>query len=333
MKIGPLKIENSALLAPMAGFTDMPFRILCKEQGAGIVYTEFVSSEGLIRGSERTGEYLVFHDRERPLGIQLFGHNPESMAIAASLLAEHYHPDLIDINYGCSVRKVVKKGAGAALLKDIELAARIARAIVSAVAIPVTAKIRSGWTQESKIAVDLALRLETAGIQALTVHPRTASMTYRHQADWGIIGSVKDNLKIPVIGNGDIKTADDALEMFRETHCDAVMVGRGALGNPWIFAEIRAALLGQPVEEISTRERVAMCLRHLQMEAEFRDPIQANRIMKKNYRWYFRSIPRAAEIRQTLIQATNIQSTICILEALQDEFRDKNQFPNDRLIS
>jgi len=318
MKIGDIQISTPVFLAPMAGYTDSPFRQLCKEKGAGVVYTEFVSSEGITRGSEKSFDYLQFLSSERPVGIQLFGYNPDSMAEAARYIEEYFKPDIIDLNFGCSVKKVVTKNAGAALLKDLELLAEIARKVVKAVKTPVTAKIRSGWNHQSIVAPEAADILESAGIQALTIHPRTASDGYRNQADWQIIKQIKQALKIPVIGNGDIKIAEDVIRMFDFTGCDAVMVGRGSFGNPWIFQQASSLLSGNTsYYNPDLSDRLNMLLRHIELERKYYDDRHVNRIMKKFYRWYVREFSNASKIRNQLIHSKSLTDTIYIIKSIK----------------
>jgi tRNA-dihydrouridine synthase B len=326
MNIGKLQITNPLLLAPMAGYSDSPFRQLCKESGADIVYTEFVSSEGIIRGSEKTYEYLTYKTVEKPIGIQIFGHNPASMAAAAQYIEGNYQPDIIDLNFGCSVRKVIKKNAGAALLKDLDLLESIAASVVKAVKTPVTAKIRAGWNHQSIVALDVAKRLENAGIEALTIHPRTASDGYRNRANWDIIAEVKQSLKIPVIGNGDIKKPEDVIRMFDVTGCDAVMIGRGAIANPWIFSQSKDLLKGVPSYATpSVSDQLQMCLRHIQMERKFYDDEHTNRIMKKFYRWYIREFSNASELRNQLMQSPTLTDTIRIIEEVITALATSNE--------
>jgi len=318
MKIGNLDISNPVLLAPMSGYTNSAFRQLCKEFGAGIVYTEFVSSEGIVRGSQKTLDYLHFEPKEHPIGIQLFGHNPASMAEAARLIEDHYQPNIIDLNFGCSVRKVVLKNAGAAILKDLSLLEQIAVSVVQAVHTPVTAKIRAGWSRQSIVALEAAKILENAGIRALTIHPRTASDDYCHPAKWELIAEVKQALTIPVIGNGDIKTAADAIRMFQITGCDAVMIGRAAIGNPWIFRQIRELLTGSEIVTIpSLPEQIAMCLRHIRLEQKYYPDEKVNQIMRKFYRAYVREFPNASEIRRRLVRCNTLADTIAILKSIR----------------
>ena len=320
MKIGKLSISNPVLLAPMSGYTDPAFRQLCREFGAEIVYTEFISSEGIIRGSQKTLDYLHFEPQERPIGIQLFGHNPASMAKAARYIEEHYQPDLIDLNFGCSVRKVVLKNAGAAILKDLDRLEQIAVSVVQAVQTPVTAKIRAGWNRQSIAALEAARILENAGIQALTIHPRTASDNYCHPAQWELIAAIKQELTIPVIGNGDIKIAADAIRMFQTTGCDAVMIGRAAIGNPWIFRQTCELLAGSEIVTIpSLPEQIAMCLRHVRLEQQYNSDEKVNRIMRKFYHAYVREFPNAAEIRHRLVRSNTLTDTVAILESIESD--------------
>jgi len=241
MQIGSIKFPDKPLfLAPMEDVTDPAFRLLCKRYGADMLYTEFVSSEALIRNVNRTTQKLTIYPEERPIGIQIYGHDPDSMVEAAKIAAEA-EPDLIDINFGCPVKKIAGKGAGAGLLKDIPRMLEITANVVKAVDLPVTVKTRLGWDEESKIIVDLAEQLQDCGIAALTLHGRTRSQMYKGEADWMLIGEVKNNprMHIPIIGNGDVTTAERAKECFEKYGVDGVMIGRGTIGRPWFFAEVK----------------------------------------------------------------------------------------------
>lgn len=318
MKIGKVTTTSPLLLAPMAGYSDKVFRGLCKEQGASLVYTEFVSSDGIVRDSEKTKGYLDFDYKERPVGIQIFGSDPNTMAKAARYIEQEYEPDIIDINFGCSVRKVIRKGAGAALLRDISLLAKIAKSVAESVSVPVTAKIRSGWSENDINAVKVSKALENEGIKAITVHPRTAVAGFSNQANWEIIGEVKSEVNVPVIGNGDVNTLDDALRMFSETGCDGIMIGRGALGNPWIFSQITNHFDDKnEANEVILLDKVNMCLRHLLLECEYRGAKIGNKIMKKHYRWYFREFPGASKIRGKLANAESLKESTEILISLK----------------
>jgi len=303
LKIGHIEIKSKAFLAPMAGVTGHPFRVLCKEQGAGLVYTEFVSANGIIRENEKTLELMKFTESERPIGVQIFGESPEVLARSARYIEEIVKPDLIDLNFGCPVPKVTKKGGGSAILKDLPLMDEVARAVVEAVSIPVTAKIRSGWNNGCIVATVAAAALEAAGISALTLHPRTTKQLYTGEADWSLIAETRKAISIPLIGNGDIKCAEDAKRMMDETGCDAVMIGRRALGNPWIFAEINAYLeTGVLPDPILLIDRVKLCYHHLKMEVQQRGEYAGTNYIKKHLSWYLKGFPGASLYRKRLYQ-------------------------------
>ncbi|MDH4101402.1 MAG: tRNA dihydrouridine synthase DusB, partial [Nitrospirota bacterium] len=257
LKIGDVSLPNNLVLAPMAGITNLPFRIICRGLGAGLVVTELVSVEGLIRKGHGTLELLDTRPEERPVAVQIFGSNPVSMAESARILSDMGCWDFIDINMGCPVRKVLKSGSGSALLKDLNLAERVAEAVVKASVVPVTAKIRSGWSPGRIVAPELAKRLEGVGVAAIAVHARTREQGFSGNADWSVIGRVKEAVGIPVIGNGDVKSAADARRMIDTTGCDGVMIGRAARGNPWIFRETEQLLAtGTPGPGPEPKERL-----------------------------------------------------------------------------
>lgn len=314
--IGNLKLDGQVFLAPMAGYTDRSFRLLAREMGAALTYTEMVSAQALIHGNQRTRELARVRDEEGPVAIQLFGHDPEVMAKAAQVALE-LGAALVDLNMGCPTPKVVKNGDGAALMRDPGRAAAIAQAVVEAVrassgpsgpgSVPVTAKIRKGWDEGSVNAIELAGRLQAAGLQAITVHGRTRNQFYSGCADWEIIGQVKAALDIPVIGNGDIRKAEDVLKMLATTGCDAVMIGRGAIGNPWIFAQANAVLKGLPPQALpSVAERVNVALRHLTMAIEDKGEAIAIRQMRKHLVWYLKGLPGAARLREQINRETSL---------------------------
>jgi len=266
MKISNIQFPDKPLfLAPMEDVTDPAFRLLCKRFGADMLYTEFVSSEALIRSVNRTQQKLTIYPEERPIAIQIYGHDPDSMAEAARI-AEEAQPDIIDINFGCPVKKVAGKGAGAGLLRDIPRMLDITKAVVNAVKLPVTAKTRLGWDDDSKIIVDLAEQMQDCGIQGLTIHGRTRAQMYKGDADWTLIGNVKNNprMKIPIIGNGDVTTPERALECFNTYGVDAVMIGRGSIGRPWIFLEIKHYFYtGEIKRMLSFEEQKAILKEHV----------------------------------------------------------------------
>jgi len=305
MQIGNLKIDTPILLAPMAGVTDYSFRILCKEMGAGVVYSEFVSAHGIIRKNEKTLDMIHFTEMERPIGIQIFGDSPEVMAKAARVVADKFQPDIIDINYGCPVPKITKKGAGSAALKDLCLMDDITTAVVESVPdLPVTVKMRAGWDMSNIVAIEAGPRLEKVGVKAIALHPRTTKQSYKGSANWNLIKELKQTVSIPVIGNGDIKKPEDVVRMFDETGCDAVMVARAALGNPWFFKQSTALFLGASLPPIpNTHERIDMCKRHLELLLESRGEHIGTNLMRKQFGWYIKNFPGASSLRQSLVLA------------------------------
>ena len=317
LKISNLQIDTPILLAPMAGVTDYSFRILCKEQGAGIVYSEFVSAHGIIRENEKSLDLIKFYDEERPIGVQIFGDNPEVMAKAAKYIVEKFKPDILDINYGCPVPKVTKKGAGSAALKDLELMKDITQAVIESVSqIPVTVKMRAGWDLQSIIVDKAGVLLENTGISAITLHPRTTMQTLKGNANWSLIKLLKETVSVPVIGNGDIKTADDVLQMFDETGCDAVMIGRAALGNPWFFNQAWALLQGKTVADPSVEDRVKLCKRHFELILNSRGRHRGLYLMRKHFGWYIKGFPGAADYRTRLVTAKSIEIAKNILNEI-----------------
>jgi len=313
MKIGSLFIPTNVFLAPMAGITDMPFRLLCKQQGCGMVYTEMVSAKGLYYGDEKTWKLTQVHPDEHPVGVQIFGSDPDIMAEIAAKLSQA-GIDLIDINMGCPMPKIVKNGDGSALMRQPEKVYRIVKAVVGASCKPVTVKIRKGWDDNSVNAVEIAKAIEEAGGAAVTVHGRTREQLYSGAADWGIIGEVKRAVSIPVIGNGDIFAPQDAKRMLDETGCDAVMVGRGAQGNPWIFKRIIHYLqTGELLPPPTPREKIEMALHHLDMMIQYKGEEVGVREMRKHISWYIKGLPNANRVKNvvnTLKEADQIHKLL-----------------------
>ncbi|MBP2018343.1 tRNA-dihydrouridine synthase B [Symbiobacterium terraclitae] len=305
IRIGSLTIERPLALAPMAGVTNWPFRRLCKEQGCGLVVTEFVSDKALIYDSRRTREMILLLDDERPAGVQIFGAEPDTMARAAVRVVELVQPDLIDINMGCPAPKVTRGRGGSSLLKEPELAQEIVRQVVRAVApLPVTVKMRIGWDARSINAVEVARRVEEAGAALITVHGRTREQHYSGRADWDVIAAVARAVSVPVLGNGDITSPRDAEERLRTTGVAGLAIGRGALGNPWVFSRTLHYLeTGEMLPEPDARQRVEMALRHLDLMIAYKGEFLAVREMRKHAAWYLKGLYGAAEARAAINRA------------------------------
>ena len=312
-----VETEVPLFLAPMAGVSEPPFRLLCRSFGADVVVSEFLSSEGLRRGIKNVHDGAYFTPVERPIGIQIYGANPDAMAEAAGLVTEHYHPDFVDINFGCPVKKVVKRNGGSGCLQDLSLVERIIRAVRGATALPVTVKVRSGWDETTRDPVEIGLRCQDAGAQVLTLHPRTRTQMYAGAARWDEIAAVVHALEIPVVGNGDVKTAADALRMRAETGCAGVMIARGSFGNPWIFTQARALLDGRtapPTPE--AMERFAVALRHARMQLEIQGDDRRTALeFRKHLGWYTRGLRGAAELRRELQTIESMAEIERIFEA------------------
>lgn len=304
MKIGTIEMEKPLLLAPMAGVTSLPFRLLAKEHGASMAYTEMVSACGWLRQNQKSNYVAATTEAERPTAIQIVGSDPSIMAEAAAGLEPHC--DLIDINVGCPAPKIVSNDSGAALLRDPKRLASIVRHVVDAVEKPVTVKIRSGWDEDTVNATEIAQTAEANGAVALTLHPRTRSQRFEGRSDWDLIRSVKSKLTIPVVGNGDIRTPEDVQRMFEETNCDGVMIGRAAMGNPWIFSRARVLLERKSVPpEPTEEERIQLMIRFARMLCDFKGEHVAMLEMRKHSGWFLTSLPHVKPLRKELHQLEN----------------------------
>lgn len=310
-------------LAPMEDVTDLSFRYICKEYGADMMYTEFISSDGLIRDAAKTLAKMRLYDYERPIGIQIYGHLPDAM-VEAAVRAEAAGPDLIDINFGCPVNKIARRGAGSGMMREPDKMVEITRRVVEAVNLPVTVKTRLGWDEESKIIVGLAERLQDAGIAALTIHGRTRCQLYKGQADWTLIGEVKNNPKmhIPIIGNGDISTPEQAREAFDRYGVDAVMIGRASFGHPWIFREIRHYLsTGEILPPMSVAERVELAKKHLSKSLEIKGERVGVLEMRRHLSCYFKGLDNFKETRLKLVTTNDPAEIFALLDYIKDTWQ------------
>lgn len=314
MKIGNIEFQHNVFLAPMAGVTDISFRGLCKEMGCDLVYTEMVSAKALYYGNDNTKSLLRIAEEEKPVAVQIFGNDPDIMA---QVVKEKFNSRddicIIDINMGCPVNKITKNGEGSALLKSPKLAGEIVRKIKNVSEKPVTVKFRKGFDEENINAVEFAKVLEESGADALCIHGRTKVQMYEGKADWDIIGKVKSAVKIPVIGNGDVFSADDALNMKKYTNCDGIMVARGSMGNPWIFRQIHRALNNMPPLEISYTEKIDMCIRHYELALKYDGEHRAIREMRKHASWYLKGMPKSSEVRNVMNTLNCSQDVINLL--------------------
>ncbi len=330
LQIGPLVTRHNLVLAPLAGISDYPFRQLCREYGADLTFTEMVSIDGLLYQNQATYRLLNIRSHEHPIGFQFFGSEPEYFRKVIPQV-ERFRPDLIDLNFGCPVRKVVGKGAGAALLRNLKQLYRIVEATVRATALPVTAKIRIGWDAENMVAVEAAQAVEAAGAVAITVHGRTRAQGYSGRADWEAIAAVKQAVHIPVIGNGDVLDVDSARAMFRTTGVDGIMLARGALGRPWIFRQILHALQnGEVLPEPDFEQRMEVLEHHYRLMLEEYDEFVALSRMKKHFVWYTHGLPYTARLRDRIFRAQSFSEVQEIFARYRQTIRQHNR-PSTRL--
>ena len=319
MKIGNLELKNKDFLSPMAGVTDLPFRLICKEQGCGLLYTEMIHGKALCYDEEHTKKMLKIDEEEHPVAVQIFGSEPEFMGRAAEIMND-YSNEILDINMGCPAPKVVKNGDGSALMKNPKLAEEVLRAVVKNSKKPVTLKIRKGWDDNSVNAVEIAKIAEDCGISALAIHGRTREQFYTGKADWDIIAEIKKNLSIPVIGNGDVFTIEDSINMLDKTGCDAIMIGRGAQGNPWIFKRINHYMnTGEILPEPTLNEKISTAIKHLKLAVEEHGEYVAVREMRKHIAWYLKGLRNSAKLRDEINKIEDYQEVVSKLEYYMED--------------
>ncbi len=333
MKIGKIQIDKGALLAPMEGITDLPFRIICKRMGADIVYSEFISSEALIRDARKSMAKMEFVKMEKPVAIQIFGHIPESMAGGAKVV-ERSGADILDLNFGCWVKKVVNKGAGAGMLRDLDRMGETVRAVAEAVDIPVTVKTRLGWSPSEINILEAAKVVEQAGAKAISVHCRTRDMAMKGDADWSWIPKIKQVVDIPVILNGDVKTPEDARRAFEEFACDAVMIGRAAVGNPFIFKRCKQFLrTGGCDAEPTFEDRIDVCLEHLRLTIDYVGFPRGLYEFRKHYTGYLKGLFGASKVRQRLVVEESLEDIHGILEEFRAFLRKKEEEVHEKVAN
>lgn len=316
MNIGNVSLDNRVFLSPMAGVTDLPFRLICKQKGCGMLYTEMINAKALCYNDENTKKMTKIEDEEHPIAIQIFGSEPEYMGRAAEILNSHPN-EILDINMGCPAPKVIKNGDGSALMKNPKLAEEVMRAVVENSTKPVTLKIRKGWDDNSVNAVEIAKIAEQAGISALAIHGRTREQYYSGKADWDIIKEIKESISIPVIGNGDVFEIEDAINMLEKTNCDAIMIGRGAQGNPWIFNRINHYMqTGEILPKPTAEEKISTAIEHMKLAVAEHGEYVAVREMRKHIGWYIKGLKNSARYRDEINKLTDCESVIMKLNEL-----------------
>jgi len=317
LHIGNIKLENITVLAPLAGITNLPMRLIAKEAGCGLVCSEMISSNGLVYQSGKTEKLLESAPEEKPLSVQIFGSDPDIMAEAARIV-EVSGADILDINFGCSVKKILKSGSGAALMRRPDLAEAVIRSVRAAIKIPLTIKIRTGWEKNGDDARIIARIAETEGVDAIAIHPRLASQGFKGRADWQVISDIKRAISIPVMGNGDIVTARDAIQMVTETGCDAVMVGRAAIGNPWIFGQIDALLKNRDFQETDLSTRFRMMKRYLRASVAYSGEEHACYMMRSRLAWFVKGLPHAKHFRESIKYISTEKEALELIEGYRE---------------
>jgi nifR3 family TIM-barrel protein len=320
MKIGAVTLDNNIILAPLAGITNLPFRLMAKKAGCGLVCSEMVSSHGLVYKSQKTAQLLNSVPQEKPLSAQIFGSDPDIMAGAAAIV-EGMGADILDINFGCSVRKVVRTGSGVALMRTPDVARAVLKAVRNAIRIPLTIKIRSGWDASGEQALNIARIAEDCGVDAVAVHPRTAKQLFGGRADWSLIAAVKEKLSIPVIGNGDIFSAQDALKMLTETGCDAIMIGRKAIGNPGIFSQVLARIRGDENVAEDFAGRFDIMIHYLKASVKYLGEEPACRMMRSRLGWFTKEMRNSSKFRESIKHLSTEKEGIELIKAYQDSMK------------
>jgi tRNA-dihydrouridine synthase B len=324
MKIGDLQFDNITVLAPLAGITNLPFRLIVKEAGCGLVCSEMISANALSYGSKKTIDMMHNCAEEKPVSIQIFGADPDIMAYAAKM-AQTAGADILDINFGCSVKKILKSGSGAALMKEPEKARAILTKIRAAVDIPLTIKIRSGWDASGKDAFHTAQIAQDCGVDAIAFHPRTATQGFSGKSDWSLIARLKQQASIPIIGNGDITEPKDAIDMLKQTGCDAVMIGRAAIGNPWIFNQIHSLMKYGEIQTIGLEKRFATMKKYVSASVEYIGELHACRMMRSRLTWFVKGLPNSSRFRESITRIRTLEEATILIDSYFDFLIEKSK--------